>query len=53
MPTVDVRYKNVNEYVEDGVLKIVFVRSEDNGAEFFYKEYEWNDIHIDIKIYGR
>ena len=30
---VDVRYKYVNEYVEDGVIKILFVKSEDNEAD--------------------
>ena len=27
---VDIRYKHVNEYVKDGVVKIVFVKSADN-----------------------
>ena len=30
---VDIRYKYVNEYVEDGVIKILFVKSEDNKAD--------------------
>jgi len=34
---VDVRYKFVNEFVEDGFLKIRFVRSEDNDADIFTK----------------
>ena len=32
---VDVRYKFVNEFVEDGFLKIRFMRSEDNDADIF------------------
>ena len=27
---IDTRYKNVNEYVEDGMVKIVFVNSADD-----------------------
>jgi hypothetical protein len=34
---VDVRYHYVREYVEDGFVKIVFVRSEDNLADEFTK----------------
>ena len=34
---VDVRYKFVNEFVEDGFLRIIFVRSEDNDADMFTK----------------
>ena len=34
---VDVRYKFVIEFVEDGFLKIRFVRSEDNDADIFTK----------------
>ena len=29
---IDIRMKYVNKYVEDGVLKIVFVKSEDNDS---------------------
>ena len=31
------RYKYVNEFIEDGVIKIQFVRSEDNDADVFTK----------------
>jgi len=34
---VDIRYHFVREYVEDGIVKIVFVRSEDNDADIFTK----------------
>jgi hypothetical protein len=34
---IDVRYHYVREYVEDGTVKIVFVRSEDNDADVFTK----------------
>ena len=34
---VDIRYKYVNEYVEDAIIKIVFVRTEDNDADVFTK----------------
>ena len=34
---IDVRTKYVNEYVEDGVLKIVYVKSEENDADIFTK----------------
>ncbi len=31
------QYKFVHEFVEDGFLKIIFVRSEDNDADMFTK----------------
>ena len=34
---IDTRYHFVREYVEDGVLKVVFVRGEDNEADIFTK----------------
>ena len=34
---IDLRTKYVNEYVEDGVLKIVYVKSEENDADIFTK----------------
>lgn len=30
-------YHFVREYIEDGILKIVFVRSEDNTSDIFTK----------------
>ena len=34
---VDIRTKYVNQYVEDGIIKVVFVKSEDNVADIFTK----------------
>ncbi|MFM8622083.1 MAG: reverse transcriptase domain-containing protein, partial [Holophagaceae bacterium] len=34
---VDTRYHFVREYVEDGIVKVQFVRSEDNHADIFTK----------------
>ena len=36
---VDIRYKYVNEYVEDGVVKIVFVKSADNDSNILTKNF--------------
>ena len=34
---VDIQYKYVNEYVEDGAVKIVFVKSADNDSNILTK----------------
>ena len=34
---IDTKYRHVGEYVEQGVAKIVFVRSEHNKADIFTK----------------
>ena len=34
---VDIRYKYVNEYVEDGVVQMTFVRSSENDSSMFTK----------------
>ena len=34
---VDVRYHFVREYIEDGMVQIVFVKSKDNDADIFTK----------------
>jgi hypothetical protein len=34
---VDVRYHYVKEYIEDGIVKIIFVRSKDNKSDIFTK----------------
>ena len=34
---IDTRYHFVREYIEDGVIKVIFVRSEDNHADIFTK----------------
>ena len=46
---IDVRYHYVREYIEDGIVKIVFVRSGDNDADVFTKNTgtETHNKHID------
>jgi hypothetical protein len=34
---IDIRAHFLREYIEDGVLKVVFIRSEDNDADIFTK----------------
>ena len=34
---VDIWYKYVNEYVEDGIVKIIFVKSADNDSNILTK----------------
>ena len=34
---VDIRTKYVNQYVEDNIIKVVFVKSEDNVSDIFIK----------------
>ena len=34
---VDIRYNYVREYIQDGFIKIIFVKSEDNKADIFTK----------------
>ena len=34
---VDIRYRYVNEYVEDGVVKLVFVKSADSDSDILTK----------------
>ena len=34
---VDVRFKYVNEYVEEGIVKIIFVRSNESNSDIFTK----------------
>ena len=41
---VDVRFKYVNEYVEEGIVKIVFVRSNENDSDIFTKKLG-TDLH--------
>ena len=35
---VDIRTKYVNEYCEDGILKIIFIKSEDNDSDITTKK---------------
>ena len=37
MKHVDIRYHFVRDYIEDGVIKIIFVRSEENDSDIFTK----------------
>ena len=50
---IDVRTKYVHEYVEDGVLKIVYVKSEENDADIFTKNLgsELHSKHV-VKFVG-
>ena len=41
---IDERTKYVNEYVEDGMLKIVYVKSEENDADIFTKN-KGSELH--------
>ena len=34
---MDIRTKYVNEYVEDGIIKIIFVQSGDNDSDIMTK----------------
>lgn len=51
---IDTRYHFVREYIEDGVVKVVFVRSENNDADIFTKNlngetFEKHSISIGLK----
>ena len=47
---VDVRYHFVREFVEDGIVKVKFVRSEDNKADVFTKNVR-NDLNNKLTNY--
>ena len=51
---VDIRTRYVNDYVDDGFIKIIFVRSEENDADIFTKNTsgEIQKRHAD-KMVGR
>jgi hypothetical protein len=34
---IDIRAHFIWEYIEDGILKLVFIRSEDNDSDIFTK----------------
>ena len=42
---IDLRHRYVNEMVEDGFIKIIFVRTNDNDADIFTK-------NVNGKIYA-
>ncbi len=41
---VDIRYKFVNKYVEDEIVKIIFVKSKENDTDIFTKNLN-GDLH--------
>ncbi len=52
---VDIRYKFVNKYVEDGIVKSIFVKSKENDADIFTKNLNENPLFTHsskfVKIY--
>jgi len=51
---VDIRHEFVNEFVEDGFLRIIFVRSDDNDADMFTNNLK-SDLHMkhSMKMIGK
>jgi hypothetical protein len=43
---IDARYHFIREYIEDGYIKVIFVKSEDNQADIFTK-------NVNGDIYGK
>jgi hypothetical protein len=41
---IDIRHHGMKEYIEDGFIKVVFVRSEDNDSDIFTKNLGY-DLH--------
>ena len=41
---IDIRYHFIREYVDQGIVKIVFVKSEDNKADTFTKNLKKDDM---------
>jgi hypothetical protein len=52
---VDLRTKFLTQYIEDGFIKIVFVRSEDNISDFLTKNVtgEIYEDHLDAYVANR
>ena len=48
MKHVDIWYKYVNKYVEDGIIKIIFVKSADNDSNILTKKLsvELHEKHV-------
>ena len=44
---IDIRHHGMKEYIEDGFIKVIFVRSEDNDSDIFTKNlgYDLHDKH--------
>ncbi len=49
---IDTRYHFVREYIEDGILKVVFVRSENNDADIFTKNLNGETFEKHCKSIG-
>ena len=51
---IDVRTKSVKEFCEDGIIKIIFVRSEDNDSDILTKtlQSELFGKHSKVSRYG-
>ena len=41
---IDIRYHFIREYVDQGIVKIVFVKSEDNNSDPFTKNLKKYDM---------
>ena len=41
---IDIRYHFIREYVDQGIVKIVFVKSEDNKVDPFTKNLKKDDM---------
>ena len=46
---IDLRYRFIHEYIDDGFMKVIFCRSEDNKSDIFTKNVtgETFEAHID------
>ena len=49
---IDTRYHFVREYIEDGIVKVIFVRSEENDADIFTKNLNGENFHKHSKSIG-
>jgi hypothetical protein len=49
---IDTRYHFVREYIEDGIVKVVFVRSEANDADIFTKNLNGDTFKKHAKAIG-
>jgi hypothetical protein len=48
---VDARYHFVREFVEEGFLKVVFVKSQDNKSDIFTKNITGDLYDVQVKNY--
>ena len=49
---IDTRYHFVREYIEDGIVKVIFVRSEANDADLFTKNLNGETFNKHCKSIG-